>query len=206
MSSDRAEMKILAFDLALITGWALCRIVRGHEYGLAEQPLFTRVQVVESGVIDAHIHREPSPLTEETYVKRLFKFGRALDATILGQLEYIHRAEQITPVDIVAYELASWRAKKGTSGKVREMALRLSGVLLEHLWYAESIGVEVTRVAPQEWQRFVFGDKYKAKQPSAERKKLSMDHCRSLGYKPANHHIADAVNIAYFVVRKKLDA
>jgi len=202
MNSDRAEFpsplhkpKILAFDLALVTGWALC------EY-LPSQPDYFYVE--KTGIIDAHIHREPSPLTEETYVKRLFKFGRALDAVILGHVEYIHRAEQRRPVDIVAYELASWRAKKGTSGKVREMALRLSGVLLEHLWYVESVGVEIMRVAPSEWQKFVFGDKYKSRQPSVERKKLSIDHCRSLGYKPDNHHIADAANIAYFVAQRRI--
>jgi len=124
----------------------------------------------------------------------------ASDAVVLGKLEFVHRAEQRKPVDIVVYELASWRAKKGTSSRVREMALRLSGVLSEHLWYLESIGVEIVRVTPEEWQRSVFGDKYNSKMPSAERKKLSMEYCRELGYEPENHHIADSVNICYYIV------
>lgn len=193
MSSDRAEIRVLAFDLALVTGWALCDAYDDN-FG-----------VVETGIIDAHTRKEPSPLTEGTYVKRLFKFGRALDAVILGKLEYIHRQEQQRPVDYIAYESTSWRAGKGTSSKVREMALKLTGVLLEHLWYMESIGVEIVRVAPQQWQPFVFGDKYKVKQRSAERKKLSIDHCRALGYEAENHHIADAVNLAFYIAKEKLD-
>jgi len=188
---------ILAFDLALVTGWALCRYdhVRGEYF-----------YVEKTGVIDAHLYKEPSPLTERVYVKRLFKFGRALDAVILCYLEHIHRVKQRKPVDIVAYESTSWRAKKGTSTKTKEIALKLAGVLLEHLWYLETIGVEVMRVAPQEWQPFIFGDKYKTKQTSVIRKKLSFDHARSLGYQPESHHEADAINLAYFVATIQSDA
>jgi len=55
---------VLAFDLALVTGWALCDAYDDN-FG-----------VVETGIIDAHVRKEPSPLTEGTYVKRLFKMRR----------------------------------------------------------------------------------------------------------------------------------
>lgn len=196
MNSRAEPLRILAFDLALVTGWALCEYMPTHpDY----------FHVFKSGIIDCHVRKEPSPLEEGTYVRRLYKFGRALDAVVLGYLEYIHRVEQKQPVGIIAYELASWRAKKGTSTKVREMALRLSGVLLEHLWYLQGIEIDIARVAPQSWQAFVFGDKYKVRQSSVERKKLSIEHCRALGYRPETHHEADAVCIAYYVARRKLD-
>lgn len=193
---------VLGVDLATVTGWAMVK-------GWAEDGRIM-CELLDSGLIDCRRKGESSPLIEQDYISRMGVFYQTLCVLLQSQClgRWLSSGGEARMETTIAYEAIPWGADRTkTSVRTTEMLLGLRGCLLAAIYNRELhwIKFDVVRVQPAAWHRLVFKDAYGTAKTIAERKALSIDMAQLLtGVRPDNHHVADAIGIAFYAIMRKI--